>query len=76
LRRCIPISSSPPARHLIDQPGTGIEQLQRRRTIGRHLDDNAAAALGVIQHQVPRLGIGYRVAGVLSGWRLVIGEPF
>jgi hypothetical protein len=25
---------------------------------------------------VPRLGIGYRVAGVLSGWRLVIGDPF
>lgn len=25
---------------------------------------------------VPRIGIGYRVAGVLSGWHLVIGEPF
>ena len=25
---------------------------------------------------MPRLGIGYREAGVLSGWRLVIGEPF
>lgn len=25
---------------------------------------------------VPRLGIGYRAAGTLSGWRLVIGEPF
>ncbi|MBV9619805.1 MAG: hypothetical protein JO341_02175 [Gammaproteobacteria bacterium] len=25
---------------------------------------------------VPRLGVGYRAAGVLSGWRLVIGEPF
>jgi hypothetical protein len=25
---------------------------------------------------LPRLGIGYRDAGVLSGWRLVIGEPF
>jgi len=25
---------------------------------------------------VPRIGIGYRVAGVLSGWRLVIGDPF
>jgi hypothetical protein len=24
----------------------------------------------------PRLGIGYRDAGVLSGWRLVLGEPF
>ena len=24
----------------------------------------------------PRFGIGYRVAGVLSGWRLVIGDPF
>jgi hypothetical protein len=24
----------------------------------------------------PRLGIGYRDAGILSGWRLVIGEPF
>lgn len=24
---------------------------------------------------LPRLGIGYREAGVLSGWRLVIGEP-
>ena len=25
---------------------------------------------------LPRLGIGYRAAGVLSGWRLVLGEPF
>lgn len=25
---------------------------------------------------LPRIGIGYRVAGVLSGWRLVLGEPF
>lgn len=25
---------------------------------------------------LPRLGIGYREAGVLSGWRLVIGDPF
>lgn len=25
---------------------------------------------------LPRLGVGYRVAGVLSGWRLVIGDPF
>jgi len=25
---------------------------------------------------LPRVGVGYRVAGVLSGWRLVIGEPF
>jgi len=25
---------------------------------------------------LPRIGVGYRVAGVLSGWRLVIGEPF
>jgi hypothetical protein len=25
---------------------------------------------------VPRIGIGYREAGILSGWRLVIGDPF
>jgi hypothetical protein len=25
---------------------------------------------------LPRIGIGYRVAGVLSGWRLVLGDPF
>lgn len=25
---------------------------------------------------IPRIGIGYREAGVLSGWRLVFGEPF
>jgi len=25
---------------------------------------------------LPRIGIGYREAGMLSGWRLVIGEPF
>lgn len=25
---------------------------------------------------LPRLGIGYRSAGVLSGWRLVLGDPF
>ena len=26
--------------------------------------------------RVPRLGIGYHAAGLLSGWRLVIGDPF
>lgn len=26
--------------------------------------------------ELPRIGIGYRVAGVLSGWRLVLGDPF
>ena len=25
---------------------------------------------------MPRLGFGYRLAGTLSGWRFVIGEPF
>ena len=25
---------------------------------------------------LPRLGVGYRFAGVLSGWRLVLGDPF
>jgi len=25
---------------------------------------------------VPRVGVGYLEAGVLSGWRLVIGDPF
>jgi hypothetical protein len=25
---------------------------------------------------LPRIGIGYRNAGVLSGWRLVLGDPF
>lgn len=25
---------------------------------------------------LPRLGLGYRIAGILSGWRLVIGDPF
>ena len=25
---------------------------------------------------LPRIGIGYREAGTLSGWRLVLGEPF
>ena len=33
------------------------------------------------RHQIwrfnmPRLGFGYRLAGTLSGWRFVIGEPF
>ncbi len=26
--------------------------------------------------ELPRLGIGWREAGVLSGWRLVLGDPF
>jgi hypothetical protein len=26
--------------------------------------------------QLPRIGIGYQFAGVLSGWRLVLGDPF
>jgi hypothetical protein len=25
---------------------------------------------------LPRIGVGYRAAGVLSGWRLVLGDPF
>jgi hypothetical protein len=25
---------------------------------------------------LPRLGVGYREAGILSGWRLVFGDPF
>jgi hypothetical protein len=25
---------------------------------------------------LPRIGIGYLNAGLLSGWRLVLGEPF
>jgi hypothetical protein len=25
---------------------------------------------------LPRIGVGYLNAGVLSGWRLVLGEPF
>jgi len=25
---------------------------------------------------LPRIGIGYREAGILSGWRLVLGDPF
>ncbi len=30
----------------------------------------------VYGYDLPRLGIGYREAGILSGWRLVIGDPF
>ncbi|MBV8495159.1 MAG: hypothetical protein JO361_00095 [Gammaproteobacteria bacterium] len=42
----------------------------------------AGVMLGVIpEYQVrhmtlPRIGVGYRAAGLLSGWRLVIGDPF
>ena len=25
---------------------------------------------------LPRIGVGYRAAGILSGWRLVFGDPF
>jgi len=27
-------------------------------------------------YDLPRIGIGYREAGILSGWRLVFGDPF
>ncbi|MBS0365230.1 MAG: hypothetical protein JSR67_05310 [Proteobacteria bacterium] len=30
----------------------------------------------VLGMSLPRLGVGYRQAGILSGWRLVIGDPF
>jgi hypothetical protein len=26
--------------------------------------------------ELPRIGVGYQFAGVLSGWRLVLGDPF
>jgi len=29
----------------------------------------------VCGYDLPRIGIGYRKAGILSGWRLVIGDP-
>ncbi len=48
----------------------------------RTVQFEAGLMLGLIpQYQIhgwslPRIGIGYLDAGVLSGWRLVIGDPF
>jgi hypothetical protein len=48
----------------------------------RTVQFEAGLMLGVIpQYQIhgwslPRIGIGYLDAGILSGWRLVIGDPF
>jgi hypothetical protein len=33
-------------------------------------------AIKVWKFDLPRIGLGYRVAGELSGWRIVFGDPF
>jgi len=55
-------------------PASGISARTVQYELGVMLDINPKwEILGV---PMPGLGIGYREAGILSGWRLVLGEPF
>jgi hypothetical protein len=55
-------------------PATGIS--------ARTLQFEAGLMLNIVPQwqlhgvPLPRIGVGYRAAGVLSGWRLVLGDPF
>ena len=36
----------------------------------------SAPRFKIWKFDAPRIGFGYRIAGDLSGWRVVIGQPF
>jgi len=55
-------------------PATGISAHTIQCEAGLMLGVNPMwQVLGI---PLPRLGVGYRLAGELSGWRLVLGDPF
>jgi hypothetical protein len=55
-------------------PASGISANTWQLEAGVMLDVLPGWTIG--SWRVPRLGLGYRAAGILSGWRLVIGDPF
>jgi hypothetical protein len=55
-------------------PQTGISTQTVQFQVGLMLGVNPMwQILGI---PLPRIGVGYQFAGVLSGWRLVLGDPF
>jgi hypothetical protein len=55
-------------------PASGISARTLQFEVGLMLDVTPKWEIHGVP--LPRLGVGYREAGVLSGWRLVLGEPF
>ena len=55
-------------------PASGISARTVQYEVGVMLD--ISPKLEIHGVPLPRLGIGYLEAGVLSGWRLVLGDPF
>lgn len=61
----------------VDPPSGPVTQLEVPRAqaeIGVVLGLQPRARIGRVP--LPRIGLSYRVAGDLSGWRIVLGEPF
>jgi hypothetical protein len=55
-------------------PASGINTRTTQLEVGFTVDVIPGWRIG--SWRLPRLGLGYRAAGLLSGWRLVIGDPF
>jgi len=55
-------------------PASGISTRTLQGEVGLMFGTNPTYQ--VLGLDVPRLGIGYRAAGSLSGWRIVFGSPF
>jgi hypothetical protein len=57
-----------------NSPVTGRDVQRRQTELGVSLSlDPPPSRLGI---PLPALGLSYRIAGDLSGWRLAIGAPF
>jgi hypothetical protein len=65
----IDIYSDPPS-----GPASGISTRTVQYETGLMLGTNPTYQVWGIA--VPRIGIGYRAAGALTGWRIVFGDPF
>lgn len=57
-----------------DLPAAGREQSVVQLELGVTFNTDPRPSIG--RWRWPRLGFGYRMAGDLSGWRIVIGAPF
>ena len=55
-------------------PASGISARTVQYEVGMMLDVSPKWEIHGVP--LPRLGVGYREAGLLSGWRLVLGDPF
>ena len=60
--------------HAPEDPASGLSSRSFQFEVG--LMWGLAPMPKILGLDLPRLGIGYRSAGTLSGWRLVIGDPF